>query len=137
MFEMYSLYLFKTKCKRPELDSQHPYGNMQLSSRHTQYTYIHTKLFKVSILRGSCSLEKGLSLHMYDLLGQQSCKQCLNMQQETPPISSSKQALLFEVGRGLRTRVRLVDGHWPVPIGHVVQILGRRKSYASIPNLMY
>lgn len=74
---------------------------------------------------------------MYDLLGQQFCKQCLNVEQETPPISSSKQALFFlGVGRGLGTRVRLVDGHWPVPRGHVVQTPGRRKSNASVPNLM-
>lgn len=33
------------------------------------------------------------------------------MKQETPPISSSKQALFFpEVGRGLRETVRLADG---------------------------
>lgn len=55
------------------------------------------------------------------------------MEQETPPISSSKQALFFlEVERGLGTRVRLIDRHWPVPIGYEVQTLGRRKSYAEV-----
>ena len=75
------------------------------------------KLLKALVLRGPCSLgEKKKTLcptqQAYDLLELQSYKQCFNnMKQETPPISSSKQALFFlEVGRGLGERVRLVYG---------------------------
>lgn len=41
------------------------------------------------------------------------------------------------MGRGLGRRVRLVkDGHWLIPIGHVALTVGKRESYASVPNLM-
>lgn len=65
------------------------------------------KLLKALILRGPCSLEKKNkpcpTQQAYDLLGLQPYKRCLNnMERETPPISSSKQALFFlKVGRGL------------------------------------
>ena len=77
------------------------------------------KLLKPLVLRGPCSPEKKKKKNKpcptqqaYDLLGLQSHKRCLNnMKQETPPISSSKQALFFlEVGRVLGERVRLADG---------------------------
>lgn len=65
------------------------------------------KLLKALVLRGPYSLGKNKNLcptqQAYDSLGLQSYKQCLdNMKQETPPISSSKQALFFlEVGGAL------------------------------------
>lgn len=38
------------------------------------------------------------------------------------------------MGRGLGRRIRLVeDGHWLIPVALTV---GRRESYASVPNLM-
>lgn len=68
------------------------------------------------VLRGPCSLEKKKkpcpTQQAYDLLGLQSYKRCLNnTEQETPPISSSKEALFFG-GGGQGPRGKSQVGRW-------------------------